>query len=441
RNHAEPLLRGVAAGKLTGPEKIAGRQVLAVDSKLFLCLESTELIVANDKKLLEKMAPLAAGKGGPSMSDDKSLKAVRDADPGAFITGCLSHERLLSSSGRKRLLPEKSDNLINTLFFQDLAELAATGEAVGLSFSASAEKFTAALRIPGPPDRLPAAFRGFFLDPARAALPVSVKPKGHLGSISLHRDFVDLYRQRENLMVDRVLPEFDKFETGIGNLMPGKSFSMDVLPLLGDHLWITFARQDYAGLDGKPTLRLPAFAFVIELAKPQEASDLLSLFVQTLVPIMNFSAKESGNRPQVLVAEVHDGVSMWSSRYLERPKGNDLPPIFNLRFASATVGKHFIFASAPGLCKDLITGLKTPPTEAQRGRNAALEFSPAEIAAALDDNREPLMAAQLRSGKAAPQSKGELDLLGAALRATKKVELFNHVDKNGAEMRLEVRWK
>ena len=70
-----------------------------------------------------------------------------------------------------------------------------------------------------------------------------------------------------------------------------------------------------------------------------------------------------------------------------------------------------------------------------------MEFAPAEIAAALDDNRSPLTAARLRDGRTAPQAKEDLDLLSTALRAAEKVEIFSRVDPKGAEMRLEVRWK
>ena len=83
------------------------------------------------------------------------------------------------------------------------------------------------------------------------------------------RDFTGWYRHREELLREQVLPGFDQFEAGLGNLLPGKDFSEDVLPLIGSNLTFVTAPQDYSHLDGEPGVKLPGFALIVELARPE----------------------------------------------------------------------------------------------------------------------------------------------------------------------------
>lgn len=69
---------------------------------------------------------------------------------------------------------------------------------------------------------------------------------GLIGGWVLHRDFAGWYKRREELLDPKVLPEFDKFEAGLANLLPGKDYGTDILPSLGNRLTFVAARRTSA---------------------------------------------------------------------------------------------------------------------------------------------------------------------------------------------------
>ena len=100
-----------------------------------------------------------------------------------------------------------------------------------------------------------------------------------------------------------MLPNFDKFETGLAIFLAGRDFSEDVLPMLGQRLTLVSVPQSFAHLKGKPGVQLPGFALLFDLAKPTEANDLLNLVFQTVVLVSNLQATQEGRPTFVLSSE------------------------------------------------------------------------------------------------------------------------------------------
>ncbi len=150
-------------------------------------------------------------------------------------------------------------------------------------------------------------------------------------AITLHRDLATWYRSRDELLQAQVLPGFDKFETGIGNILPGKDIGEDVMPLIGNNFTLVSALQDYAHLDGEPGVKLPGFAIILDLAgsNPDAGADMFQLFFQTFLSVLNLQAAEQERQPWLIAVQQHGTTPITYARYFEKPSGEQLPVVFN----------------------------------------------------------------------------------------------------------------
>ncbi len=271
--------------------------------------------------------------------------------------------------------------------------------------------------IAGSANELDDARKGLVLDPAQPLVPLAPALKDRLGLISFSRSFVKWYKSREQLLEPKLQPEFDKFETGLATFLPGKDFAEDVLPLLTGRIAFVAAPQDYSYLDGKPGVQIPAFALVVELAKPREGADIMNLVTQTILTITNLEASKQKRQPWVQSSESYRDVQINFARYLQRPKGDQLATSYNFQPASALVANRYILSSSLGLCRQLIEALKAdnePIATAVSPSRTAMpnfvqELSPSIVASLLEANAAVIHARNIQNGKTAEQSARELD--------------------------------
>ena len=440
RGQVEAWTALAAAGKMER-ETVAGRQIVGLDKKVFYFTESDLFVASNDKKLLETASPILAGKPGAKLVDDPSFKTGVGSAKGNVARFYLDSEKARKIYKRDRWAPEKVDNFIGTLLVQDLLELGSTSKTVVGGIDVEGKKLSLVVSIPGNPNRLGETYKGFLLDPKLAGATAAPKVKGYLGGIVVRRDIKELYQQREKLVQESVQPEFDKFESGINNLVPGKNFVEDLLPMLGKQITLLAARQDFSERSGKPAIKLPAFAMVAELSKPKEGSDFLTMLFQAIVPIMNFQLKENGGQPQLLAMEKHNGVDLTFARPLMETKGDRLAIVHNFQFCSATVGERYILATSRKLCENLIDAYKVPSLPKVEGRNIVFDWNPTEIAESLYENIDLLTANGVKDGKPAAQAKEEATFFIEALKTISGAELATQVRPEDFQIRLEWTWK
>ncbi|MDZ4689165.1 MAG: hypothetical protein SH850_29160, partial [Planctomycetaceae bacterium] len=264
-----------------------------------------------------------------------------------------------------------------------------------------------------------------------------------LAGFTLCREWAKWYQSREELLIERVLPEFDKFETGLSTFLPGKDFAQDVLGLLNAPMSFVAAGQTYSHLSGKPGLQLPAFAVVLDLRDPKQGSDVFRLFFQTLATIVNIEAGKQGRQPWVMDSENHHGVQVSYAKYLETPKGDELPMVFNFQPAAGLVGNRFVAASSLELCRDLIDSLQPGsradalPRSAPPARNGELSLDPTVAADLLLANRAVLTAKGVQSGKSIEQADEELDYLLTLLRSWSPIRTTANVLSDGLELTIQ----
>ena len=268
-----------------------------------------------------------------------------------------------------------------------------------------------------------------------------------IGAFTIYRDFTHWYKHREELLQEQILPGFDKFETGLANILPGSDFGEDVLPLIGKRITFVAAPQDYSHLDGEPGVKLPGMAILVELAKPDEATTVLQLFFQTLAAILNLEAGQQGRQPWVVNSETYRDVQVSYARYLQKPSGKDLGIVYNFLPASARVGDQFILSSSLPLCKQLIDALRDENTENTSGSdNAGPQTLRAELrfdalAGLIESDANFFVGRMQQEGRTADEARGEFAALVDMLRRFKSLEATTKLQPEVFKLQIEGNWK
>lgn len=371
--------------------------------------------------------------GNPAKSDTAVRLAVDTA-------------RIRELMGQSRLIPAKLDNPLASLLFGGLAEYAATGNDVLASLQIRPDGYELKFDLAGDAGQIDAAHKTLLSTQPLTQTELLPAVPRRLATMTLVRDWQAWYRQRDVLLEAKVLPEFDKFETGLATFLPGKDFSQDILSLLSGPLTLVFAEQTYPHLPQAPGLQLPAGALVVSLKDVQRGADIFGLFTQTLISLTNLEAAKQMRQPWLTSSESYKGVTITYARYLEIPKGQALPAIFNAQPASAVVGSQYIAASSVELCKDLIDALQTTSTTAsgaaaQVQRNWEFIVSPDTIAQLVKANHALVEARSVQQGKSAEQAKNERELLEGLLRAQKPWRLSTDVTGSGLTVKLQGGWQ
>lgn len=441
RERLDPFLE-LAGEKVDTSQTIEGSQIIDFDGKAFVTIRDDSVVASNNRDLFTKAVRLLTGKAKGSLAADKAFQLMNRQMGGGHLLRLFVNTGAIAKSQGGRFIPKKLDNPLVSLLLGGIMELATRSPYAGLTLDVSDDRWVLTAGVAGDSRKLDESHHGFFSKPGEAGTPEIPQLPSLIGGFTIHRDFSGWYQNREQLLEEKVLPGFDKFEAGLGNLLPGKDFGEDVLPLIGKNLTFVAAPQDYSHLDGKPGLQLPGFALIIDLAKPEEAADVFQLFFQTLSAILNIQAGQQGRQPWVMKSETYKDVQISFGRYLEKPAGDRLPLVFNFMPASARLDDKFIISSSLDLCRKLIDELKQPkPTRTRGNRNFDFEFHPGPFAEILEANQQFFHARAIQKGRTPEQARVEFETILKIVRYFDTTRLSTSVKPDAFQVKLEGGWK
>ncbi len=446
RERITPLLTLIEdqISQTTGPGNVPVR---SIDGKVFIAERDDWIVAASTSELMNRTLSLRAGSdGSKSLADDAPFVAMTKQLGSQHLVRSYVNLELVAQGMGGRFGPEKLDNPGVSLLLGGLYELANRSPFLGSTLDLDSQRLVFAHSIAGKPESLGEKYAPLFAaadKPDAGSLP---KVPGLIGGLILHRDFAGWYKRREELLDAKVLPEFDKFEAGLANLLPGKDYATDILPSFGRNLTFVAAPQDYAHLNGKPGLQLPGFALVWDLAKPEEGEQTLNLLFQTVATISNLNAGQQGRQPWVLSSESYKDVQIQFGKYSQKPKGDRLPIVYNFMPAAARVRDKFVMASSVDLCKHLVDVYSSPTTTtatAKPTRNDFLfELTGESLANILDANRGMLEARSVaQEGKTSDQAQTDVTTLLQLVRAVRTLRLTTGTEADGYRVQLEAVWK
>lgn len=446
RERLDPLLV-LGEEQLRLSQGLDGWEHLSVDNKLFVAWKGRWIVVSGRQERMDEAVARISSQSAETLATDANfqamLRTVGDPkNPGNRpLLVFVDSERVQKLVG-KNSFPDKLDNPLGSLLFGDVVARAGRSKFAALTLDLKQRGASARLTLGGESAALAEAFHAFApqgKEPGVQPLPAATD---RIGGWTIYRDFASWYAHRAQLMQDQVLPGFDKFESGLANILPNRDFGEDVLPLFGKRLTFVSAPQSFDHLGGQPGVKLPGFALVIEMAQPEEATTLLQLFFQTLTAILNLEAGQQGRQPWVVATEVYHDVPISYAKYLKKPVGDRLGVVFNFLPAAARVNDRFVFSSSLGLCKQLIDDLQQPseaPPGAPRTIQADVRLEP--LADALEANREFFVGRMVQEGRTTAAAEEEFKTLMHLLRQLESVQLHTESLPEAYRVELGGTWK
>ena len=430
----------------TGPGNVPVR---SIDGKVFIAERDNWIVAASTSDLMTRTLTLRAGAatdGAKSLADDAPYAAMIKQLGSQHLVRSYVNLELVAKSMGGRIGPEKLDNPGASLLFGGLYELANHSPFFGSTLDLDSQRLVITNSVAGKPESIGEKYASLFAAADKPDAGTLPNVPGLIGGLILHRDLAGWYKRREELLDAKVLPEFDKFEAGLANVLPGKDYGTDILPSLGRNLTLVAAPQDYSHLNGKPGLQLPGFALVWDLAKPEEAEQTLNLFFQTVATISNLNAAQQGRQPWVLSSESYKDVQIQFGKYSQKPKGDRLPIVFNFMPAAARVRDKFVMASSVDLCKRLVDVYLTPTNTtatAKTTRNDFLfELTGESLANILEVNRGMLEARSVsQEAKTSDQAQTDVTTLLQLVRGVRTLRLTTGAEADGYRVQLEAVWK
>lgn len=441
RARIEPLLV-LAEDHIERTEAENGVELFSANDDVFVGLHDAWVVAANNRELLAKTLVLLTGQGQNPLSADESFVAMA-RQMGTDHSGrvYINTSAIAAATGGRLGLPSKLDNPLGSLLFGGIFEMIVRSPYAGFTLDIEDRQFVLQAGVKGDYSSLGESYEAFFSEfPESGTRPIP-HPADAIGGFTIYRDFAAWYDRREELLQADVLPGFDKFEAGLGNLLPGKDFSEDVLPLIGKNITFVSAPQDYSHLAGTPGVKLPGFAVIVDLAKPAEGAEIFQLFFQTFSAILNIQAGQQGRQPWLLKSDVYQDVTVNFGYYLQKPEGSRLPLVFNFTPASARLEDKFIISSSVGLCKQLIDELKDPASGERVNKNLNVELNVGPLVDILATNRETFQAQRIQQGRTPEEAQQDVDTFSKLLRYVESLALSTTVSKESFQARLKGTWK
>lgn len=442
REKAQPFL-ALAQDRTETTTGAGDISIRGFDKKLFMAEKDNWLVLASTRSLVEKTLAFKAGQGTDSkpLNQDAPFVAMQKQTGGGHLARVYLNADMVKQAQGGRVSPAKLDNGGVSLFNGGFNELLNHTSFAAVALGLNDERLALALHVGAKGSALPATYQPYF--PARAqAVEALPEVPGLIAAWTLNRDFAGWYQKREELLQESALPEFDKFESGLANILPNRDFGSDILPTIGRNLTVLAAPQSFQHLDAKPGVQLPGFGLIVDLAKPEEGAEIMQLLFQTLTSIANLNAGQQGRQPWLLSSETHHGVQIHFGKYSQKPKGERLPIIFNFMPAAARVGNRFVLCSSIDLCRQLIDSYSQPAGKLADGNtlDSRIEVRGEPLAKALEANQELLEARSVQEGKSPEQAKTEVTTLFKLLRAIESFRITSGEVTDGYEVRVEAKW-
>ena len=439
RERIEPL---ITLAEDTVKREMRGElELLTIEGKAFLALHKNWIAAASTAALLDQSIAGLRGDAKVAVAHNPAFKKMeRDMGAEHFVRAWTDLGFFRKLAGERFNLPEKYDDGFVSLMFSGIMELAMQSDYVGLTLDADKAGLKLAAGIEGDPKALGDKFGWFFSKAGTPGTPDVAAVPGLMGGLSIHRNLSGWYGKREDLMEERLQAGFDKFESEIGNLFPGRDIGEDIMPAFGSTITFLAAKQSFKHFKGEPGIKLPGFALLFDLKRPQDGN-LFQLVFQTIVTITNLVAAEQGERePSVMTAVVHEGVAINTIQYLRPPQGERLDISYNFMPCAATVNGRFVFCTSLELLKSLVTELKKPQNPKRVNRNFNFELHPSALAGLVAANRRTLVAKNIQTGKPAEQARAEIQLAERLLKAVEILRFSTSVKDKGFQIQLEGKW-
>lgn len=340
------------AGRQEGSEPIKkdryrNIEVVRFNKNSFATVAGSALLVSNAGKGLQNGLDLHLN-GGKSLANSDRLAEARKQLPAKPLAwGWLNLETTL----HKALGKDKVQNILIVL--GGWFELARKSPSVVAGLYQQDNGYVTTVRMPKGRQVLSPEMAGHLPLTGEVATRPFLEPPGVLFSTSFYLDLAKFWEHRANILDSEQLQGLDDLGKKLGGVLAGADLG-DLLGQFGTNHRLVVAHHPKQSYKTTPGQRLPAFAVVLEMRKPETLGRTLESGLRT-------AALLAGTQVRLkLVEETHGERTITGYRFVD---GQPFPgDTMNLRFnfspCFTRVGNQFVISSTLELCRDLIDALE-----------------------------------------------------------------------------------
>lgn len=265
--------------------------------------------------------------------------------------------------------------------------------------------------------------REYFVGPAmQGHAPAPLAIEDSIATLSSYRNVSELWLRAGDLFDQNVNDDLAQAENTLTTLFSGKDFAMDILGAIEPEVQIVTVPQAFANDALAPSVKLPAFALVAKLKKPDVMQRELKRTFQSFLGFLNVVGAMEG-MPQLDQNMERIGEhTLYSAEYIsdaDRKYDNGLPIQFNFSPAIAFVDDYVVLSSTTALARRLATQTWEPAMEsaALRDSNTFLTLDFQALQKILESNENALVTQNmLEKGSSKVEATKEIEMLMSGLK-------------------------
>ena len=422
------------AQKAGTSEKVTSREygdatVWSFDGREAHAVIGQRFIFANRFERLQVALDQQASKGKTSLADNSAYQvARRAAGSDAVATAFVNLKPLVGLPPVTEALDKSRKNPLAALLLAGISE--SLRDSNWLALRLDVKDRTLALRalvdgqVAGPPN--PAAFA--VPQNAGAGARPSLSVPRRIAALSLYRDLHGFYAAKDKLFPERT-SGLIFFENMMGIFFTGRDLTSEVLAEAEPGIQIVVAEQRFDPAEGTPAVKLPAFAAILRLRRPQQFGSVVEEAWQKAIGLINFTRGQQA-LPGLIIDRPSHGQIKYTLAYFSAGEAADkekLDTRFNVRPTLALPGDYLVLSSTDGLARDLIDALSQAGGEdvAPLARtDSLLEISGKRVASILASNRQTLVRQDMvKKGKTKEEAEAGVDMLVTLLTCVDHVKL------------------
>ncbi|MCP4846632.1 MAG: hypothetical protein GY899_01625 [Verrucomicrobiaceae bacterium] len=407
------------------------------DEATFFGINEDWIVVATEEELLKKTITLQFANDEEKaamqiLGSEAAFKGMTKRMGGDHLARAfLDTRRLTEVTGDNLGFPEEVSDPVLGLFLGGVVELVGHGDFAGFALDYSEKKLHFKAGIDVGPEDVSEEYKLFFSGGSGAGVSLPPKVPGYLGGVSLYRSFGDWYRRREDAVRIALIPGVESFDGNVGDLLMGKSDGEE--GLLGNNVMFLSAHADDAGVDANG-IKLPGFAFIVDLAKPDDADiELRRLFRSALVDL-----EKNNDLPGdawVNGSEVRNGIELsYASRQIAAGEAQMIP-------ASARFKNWFIVSSSRQLCRNIVDGMSVGGVEVLPEEDLFMDLRFNELSKFFAANQSQYELELARSGRSEQQAKVDYQNISKFLMGMKFLRCTTSASSGKFEFSLQGEFK
>ncbi len=417
-----------AVGNNPGQFEHEGVTCYQLDKNLTYAIVGDRLVFASGTDRLPALLDRMKGKreGFEALAANPNFQArdkARAANAWGWAYANLSRLRELDPN---MFVAKAEDEAGQKLLFGPWIESLRSGDWAALTLGPDGEGWSADLWLDAPVEKSDGVYAGFRPGEGEGPAPL-LQPEGTLLSVSLYRDFSEVWDSRTELLPAESQAGLAQLDTVAGQFFGGRDFATGVLGALTPQWRMVVIQRDYDTVKPTPSTRLPGFALVLGLRPGDEefAVRLQSAF-QSFVGLANLGAAEQKAPPLMLGSAEVDGVTLLTASYVapKDAKDGEADIRYNFTPAVARVEHSFVIASSVEAARALVPLLKKETEASLDGLTLVAQGSGSEAARLIGVNVGALrMNRMLEQGKEREAAEADVAAMGRLVDALGQVRL------------------